>query len=74
MQQNCNHVLMLLQAILCFPCNQFGHQENSNGDEIMNALKHVRPGNGFKPKSIMFDKVSHIIISKSNNKNRSLQS
>ena len=42
---------------MCFPCNQFGHQENSSGPEIMNALKHVRPGNGFEPKGIMFDKV-----------------
>lgn len=45
-------------VVLCFPCNQFGHQENSNGDEIMNALKYVRPGNGFVPKGIMFDKVN----------------
>jgi len=44
-------------AILAFPTNQFGHQENSNGEEIINALKHVRPGNGFEPKCIMFDKV-----------------
>ena len=44
--------------ILGFPTNQFGHQENSSGEtEIMNALKHVRPGNGFEPKCIMFDKV-----------------
>ena len=42
---------------MCFPCNQFGHQENSSGEEILNALKHVRPGNGFEPKGIMFDKV-----------------
>ena len=45
------------KVVLCFPCNQFGHQENSSGPEIMNALKHVRPGNGFEPKGIMFDKV-----------------
>jgi len=44
-------------VILGFPTNQFGHQENSNGEEILNALKHVRPGNGFEPKCIMFDKV-----------------
>eukprot|EP00093_Oithona_nana_P004092 04092.XXX_59056_58278_1 [CDS] Oithona nana genome sequencing. len=45
-------------VILGFPTNQFGHQENSSGEtEIMNALKHVRPGNGFEPKCIMFDKV-----------------
>ncbi len=36
---------------------QFGHQENSSGVEILNALKFVRPGNGFVPKAVMFDKV-----------------
>ena len=36
---------------------QFGHQENSSGQEILNALKHVRPGNGFEFKGEMFDKV-----------------
>jgi len=45
-------------VILSFPTNQFGHQENSNGQEIMNALKYVRPGNGFEPKCIMFNKVA----------------
>jgi len=44
-------------VILAFPSNQFGHQENSSGVEILNALKYVRPGNGFEPKAIMFDKV-----------------
>lgn len=44
-------------VILAFPTNQFGHQENSSGQEIINALKYVRPGNGFEPKCIMFDKV-----------------
>ena len=34
---------------LGFPCNQFGHQENAKNDEILNCLKHVRPGNGFEP-------------------------
>lgn len=43
--------------VLCFPTNQFGHQENSSGQEILNALKHVRPGNGFEPKCEMFDKI-----------------
>ena len=43
---------------MAFPSNQFGHQENSGGQEILNALKYVRPGNGFEPKAIMFDKVS----------------
>lgn len=45
-------------AILGFPCNQFGHQENCNNDEILNSLKYVRPGNGFEPKIEMFGKVS----------------
>lgn len=44
-------------VILAFPSNQFGHQENSNGEEILNALKYVRPGKGFEPKCIMMDKV-----------------
>lgn len=44
--------------VLAFPTNQFGHQENSNGDEILNSLKHVRPGNGFEPKCVLFDKVT----------------
>ena len=37
---------------------QFGHQENSGGQEIVNALKHVRPGNGFEFKGELFDKVA----------------
>jgi len=44
-------------VILAFPTNQFGHQENSNGEEILNSLRHVRPGNGFEPKAVMMDKV-----------------
>jgi len=44
-------------VVLAFPTNQFGHQENSSGQEILNALKHVRPGNGFEPKAVMFDKI-----------------
>ena len=47
---------LLFQVILGFPTNQFGHQENSNGQEILNSLKHVRPGNGFIPKCIMMEK------------------
>jgi len=35
----------------------FGHQENSSGQEILAALKHVRPGNGFEFKGELFDKV-----------------
>ena len=44
-------------VILAFPTNQFGHQENSNGDEILNSLKYVRPGCEFEPKCILFEKV-----------------
>lgn len=44
-------------VVLAFPSNQFGHQENSNGVEILQALQHVRPGNGFVPKAEIFDKV-----------------
>lgn len=46
-------------AILAFPCNQFGHQENSDPEEILNSLKFVRPGNGFTPANNLhiFDKV-----------------
>lgn len=44
-------------AVLAFPTNQFGHQENSSGEEILNVLKHVRPGNEFQFKGDLFDKV-----------------
>jgi len=46
-------------VILAFPCNQFGHQENTNtGEELLNSLKHVRPGNGFISHiDMMFEKV-----------------
>jgi len=44
-------------SILGFPCNQFGHQENCSGNEIMTALKHIRPGNGFVPKIQMMSKI-----------------
>uniref|UniRef100_A0A8C5TB65 Glutathione peroxidase 1 n=1 Tax=Malurus cyaneus samueli TaxID=2593467 RepID=A0A8C5TB65_9PASS len=42
--------------VLGFPCNQFGHQENGTNDEILPMLEHVRPGNGYKPNFIMFEK------------------
>ncbi len=45
------------QVVLAFPTNQFGHQENSDGEEILNSLKYVRPGHGFEPKAVMFEKV-----------------
>jgi len=44
-------------VILGFPCNQFGHQENGNGEEIYNSLKYVRPGNGFIPAFNLMEKV-----------------
>ena len=37
-------------AILGFPCNQFGHQCYDSDFELMNTLKHVRPGDGYVPK------------------------
>ena len=43
-------------VILGFPSNQFGHQENGNGEEILNCLKYVRPGKGFEPKFPLFEK------------------
>lgn len=42
--------------MLAFPCNQFGHQENTDNDEILLSLKHVRPGKGFVPKFPVFEK------------------
>lgn len=44
-------------VVLGFPSNQFGHQENGNGIEILNTLKYVRPGNGFEPKFPVFEKL-----------------
>lgn len=44
--------------ILGFPCNQFGRQEpGENPDEILNGLKYVRPGNGFKPVFPLMEKL-----------------
>jgi len=45
-------------AVLAFPCNQFGHQENSENQEILASLAHVRPGHGFLPLAHMFQKVA----------------
>ncbi|XP_029658432.2 glutathione peroxidase 3-like [Octopus sinensis] len=43
--------------IVGFPCNQFMYMEPGlNKTEIMNGLKHVRPGNGFVPKIDMMKK------------------
>lgn len=43
-------------AVLAFPCNQFGHQENTKNHEILNCLKYVRPGNGYVPNFPVFEK------------------
>lgn len=46
-------------AVLAFPCNQFGHQEwHSDEAELLNSLKHVRPGNGYTPQFPIFSKVN----------------
>jgi len=45
-------------VILGYPCNQFGKQEPAaTPDEIMNGIRHVRPGGGFEPQLTMFEKV-----------------
>jgi len=44
-------------AVLAFPCNQFGHQENATNQEIPNLLRAVRPGGGFQFKGDLFEKV-----------------
>ncbi|KAG8523987.1 Glutathione peroxidase 1 [Galemys pyrenaicus] len=43
-------------VVLGFPCNQFGHQENAKNEEILNSLKYVRPGGGFEPNFMLFEK------------------
>jgi glutathione peroxidase len=44
--------------ILGCPCNQFGHQENLNEDEILRSLKYVRPGRGYIPNFLITEKVN----------------
>ncbi|KAF1319856.1 Glutathione peroxidase, partial [Globisporangium splendens] len=44
-------------VIIGCPCNQFGHQENLNGEEIYMSLKHIRPGKGFEPKFKLTEKM-----------------
>lgn len=44
-------------AVLAFPCNQFGHQENTTNDEILSCLKNVRPGKGYIPNFPVFQKI-----------------
>lgn len=43
-------------TILAFPSNQFGKQEPGQRHEILPGLKHVRPGNGFVPNFLLFEK------------------
>lgn len=44
--------------VLGFPCNQFNLAEpEANGTEILDAIKYVRPGNGFVPNFQMFKKI-----------------
>uniref|UniRef100_A0A6Q2ZCG3 glutathione peroxidase n=1 Tax=Esox lucius TaxID=8010 RepID=A0A6Q2ZCG3_ESOLU len=43
-------------TVLGFPCNQFGKQEPSANHELLASLKYVRPGNGFIPNFILFEK------------------
>lgn len=44
-------------VIIGCPCNQFGHQENLNGEEIYLSLKHIRPGKGFEPNFKLTEKM-----------------
>lgn len=44
--------------ILAFPCNQFGKQEpGGSGEEILNGIRYVRPGNNFIPDLTLFRKI-----------------
>lgn len=43
-------------AVLAFPCNQFGHQENATPEEIPILLREVRPGKGFVAKMDLMEK------------------
>jgi len=42
--------------IVGVPCTQFFNQEPGSPEEIMNALAHVRPGNGFVPNFTLLEK------------------
>jgi glutathione peroxidase len=44
-------------VILGFPCNQFGLQEPGKNKEILNILRHVRPGNNYIPKFALSKKI-----------------
>lgn len=44
--------------ILAFPCNDFNLQEpGGTGAEILNGIKYVRPGGGYVPQFMMFEKI-----------------
>jgi len=44
--------------VIGFPCNQFGLQEpGETSYEIMNGIKHCRPGQGFVPNFKLSEKV-----------------
>jgi glutathione peroxidase len=43
--------------VLGFACNQFGLQENSDNEEILDMVKHIRPGGGFEPNFPIFEKI-----------------
>lgn len=43
-------------TILGFPSNQFGKQEPGERHEILPGLKYVRPGKGFVPNFLLFEK------------------
>ena len=44
-------------TVLGFPCNQHGHQTQEKDFEILDVLKHVRPGGGYEPNFEMFSKI-----------------
>jgi len=44
-------------AVLAFPSNQFGHQENNSNEELLDLLRHVRPGKNFQPLMDIFEKI-----------------
>jgi len=42
--------------VIAVPCSQFFNQEPGSPEEIMNALKYVRPGGGFVPNFRLMEK------------------
>lgn len=55
LKNNYNHTGF---EVLGFPCNLFGKQEpGGNGEEILNGIRYVRPGNGFLPNFPVFKKI-----------------